>query len=174
MELIFRNDLNTELSQKLTLTPEMIQSLNVLQYSRGELVDYMYDMMMENPVIELEDPDYVVQQPVSDASADSDDYDADYDSDGESESIGQELGENSDKEWDAEDWYNYAENMGYDDENYYGRNTYDTQDSDRYDYMVADDMTLEENLLNQVEMTGAPYMTRAIAAYIIQTLDDKC
>ena len=67
MELIFRNDLNTELSQKLTLTPEMIQSLNVLQYSRGELVDYIYDMMMENPVIELEDPDYVVQQPVSDA-----------------------------------------------------------------------------------------------------------
>ena len=173
MELIFRNDLNTELSQKLTLTPEMIQSLNVLQYSRGELVDYIYDMMMENPVIELEDPDYVVQQPVSDASAGSDDYDADYDSDGESESIGQELGENSDKEWDAEDWYNYAENMGYDDENYYGRNTYDTQDSDRYDYMVADDMTLEENLLNQVEMTGAPYMTRAIAAYIIQTLDDN-
>lgn len=173
MELIFRNDLNTELSQKLTLTPEMIQSLNVLQYSRGELVDYIYDMMMENPVIELEDPDYVVQQPVSDASAGSDDYDADYDSDGESESIGQELGENSDKEWDAEDWYNYAENMGYDDENYYGRSTYDTQDSDRYDYMVADDMTLEENLLNQVEMTGAPYMTRAIAAYIIQTLDDN-
>ena len=52
MELIFRNDLNTELSQKLTLTPEMIQSLNVLQYSRGELVDYIYDMMMENPVRE--------------------------------------------------------------------------------------------------------------------------
>ena len=175
MELIFRNDLNTELSQKLTLTPEMIQSLNVLQYSRGELVDYIYDMMMENPVIELEDPDYVIQQPISEtadsieATSDGDDYNADY----EAESIGQELGEYADREWDAEDWYNYAENMGYDDDNYYGRNTYDTQNSDRYDYMVADDMTLEENLLNQVEMTGAPYMTRAIAAYIIQTLDDN-
>lgn len=175
MELNFRNDLYTELSQKLTLTPEMIQSLNILQYSRGELVDYIYDMMMENPVIELEDPDYIIQQSASeshnDASENSEtyDYDSDYDSDG----VGQELGDSADREWNAEDWYNYAENMGYDDDNYYGRNTYDTQDSDRYDYMVADDMTLEENLLNQVEMTGAPYMKRAAAAYIIQTLDDN-
>lgn len=171
MELIFRNDLNTELSQKLTLTPEMIQSLNVLQYSRGELIDYIYDMMMENPVIELEDPDYV--QP-AEVMPETESYDDGYDDYGHDdvEAVSDDAAD-AEREWDAEDWYNYADNMGYDDDNYYGRSTYDTQDSDRYDYMVAADMTLEENLLNQVEMTGAPYMTRAVAAYIIQTLDDN-
>jgi RNA polymerase sigma-54 factor len=156
MELNFRNDLNTELSQRLALTPEMIQSLNILQYSRGELVDYMYDIMMENPVIEFEEPDFSAQPVVEADSVDS--YDDEY----------------SDRfEWDAGEWSDYAESMGYDDENYYGRYSYDTQDSDRYDYSVSDAVTLEENLLEQVEMTDAPYLIRAIASYIVQTLDDN-
>ncbi len=37
MELIFRNDLNTELSQKLTLTPEMIQFLTFFSTAEASL-----------------------------------------------------------------------------------------------------------------------------------------
>ena len=50
MELFFGHDINIEQTQKLTLTPEMIQSLNILQFSRGELYDYVYSEMIENPV----------------------------------------------------------------------------------------------------------------------------
>lgn len=187
MDLIFKNDLNTEISQKLTLTPEMIQSLNILQYTRGELVDYIYDMMMENPVIELEDPDYIVPSAMNAADNDHDNHDDndDYDKDGADDGSGEPNHEGASDEagyddegydferWDQEDWYHYADHMGYDDESYYGRYTYDTQDSDRYDYSAADDMTLEDNLLNQVELTNEPYLKRAIAVYIIQTLDDN-
>ena len=167
MDLAFRNDLNTELDQRLTLTPEMIQSLNVLQYSSGELVDYVYEMMMENPVIELETPDYVQAVP------DGDDYgykDEDY-ADGMDDYYAD--GSPAEREWDSEDWYNYAESMGYDDDSYYGRSAYISENSDRYDYEASFSVTLEESLLNQVEMTDAPYMIRAIAVYIIQTLDDN-
>jgi len=168
MELIFRNDLNTELSQKLTLTPEMIQSLNILQYNRSELIDYVYDMMMENPVIELDDPDYIVSSPPaeSEGSVSGDD---EYYKDAEDGSPSMEDG----ADWDQDDWYVYSQHMGYDDESYYGRHSYDSQESDRYDYAAMDEMTLEENLLAQVEVTGADYLTRAVAAYIIQTLDDN-
>ena len=166
MELIFRNDLNTELSQKLTLTPEMIQSLNILQYNRGELVDYIYDMMMENPVIDLENPDYIVRSQEMPDSEYEDDFRDEYGESGNDNEV-------SPAEWDAEDWYHYAESMGYDDENYYGKYSYDAQDGDWYEYSAASDITLEEALLNQVEMTQAPYLVRAAAAYIIQTLDDN-
>lgn len=169
MELFFGHDLDTDLNQKLTLTPEMIQSLNILQYSRDELVDCIYDMMMENPVIELDNPDYIVK-PAGETADMDDSYSDEYNQD---EITPQPSEDGNDRDWDAEDWYEYAENMSYSDDSYYGRSMYDPQNSDRYDYMVASGTTLEESLLSQVEMTGAPYMTRAIAAYIIQTLDDN-
>ena len=45
MELVFRNDLSLRQTQKLTMTPELIQSLKILQLGSAELLEYIYDKM---------------------------------------------------------------------------------------------------------------------------------
>ena len=173
MDLYFGHDIDIEQSQKLVLTPEMIQSLNILQFSRGELFDYVYGAMIENPVIDIDAPDEYSQQLLD--PADVEDYN-DWDEFGGDLDYGDDydlLSEDTPFDWDADDWYNYAENMGYDNENYYGKYTYDAEKSDRYEFSSSSAMTLEENLLSQLDVCQAPYMTKAVAAYIIQTLDDN-
>ena len=41
MELILGNQLKTEQTQKLILSTEMIQSLNLLQFTSSELADFI-------------------------------------------------------------------------------------------------------------------------------------
>lgn len=46
--------LTLEQTQKLTLTPELIQSIKILQFSSAELESYVEDQIMNNPVLESE------------------------------------------------------------------------------------------------------------------------
>ena len=46
-------------------------------------------------------------------------------------------------------------------------------DDSPYDLSVSDEFTLEESLLNQVDLSEEPYLVRATAAYIVQTLDEN-
>lgn len=48
-------ELSIELAQKQILTQHMVQSMEILQMNTMELTDYVENMAMENPVIELED-----------------------------------------------------------------------------------------------------------------------
>jgi len=43
-----------ELSQKLMITPELQQSIHILQLSSYELSQYLQEQAMENPVLEME------------------------------------------------------------------------------------------------------------------------
>ena len=138
MNLTLLPDINIELSQKLTLTQEMVQSLEILQLSRGELYDHVYDVMLENPVIDVEMPEQPIAQMI--------------------ESV---------------DWQDYARTYGEDDFNYYGRNTYGMENIEPIEYSMTSEMTLEENLMSQVEYCDVPYIVESIAVYIIQTLDDN-
>lgn len=49
-------DLTLTLSQKLTLSQRMLQSAEILQMSSQELVEYMKELSVENPVVEYEEP----------------------------------------------------------------------------------------------------------------------
>lgn len=53
------NGIEISLSQKqeLKLTPQLLQSLGVLQMTAGELLDHLKKQAEENPVIELSEPD---------------------------------------------------------------------------------------------------------------------
>jgi len=48
--------LSFEQNLQLKLTPELRQSLNLLQYSSMELRDYLYQQEMENPLLEVNEP----------------------------------------------------------------------------------------------------------------------
>lgn len=48
-------DIQLELSQSQILSPKLIQSLEILQMSSQEMIEYIKDMSMENPVVDLEE-----------------------------------------------------------------------------------------------------------------------
>lgn len=45
--------LKTELRQELKLTPQLLQSMEVLQMNSQELLDYLGKISEENPTLEL-------------------------------------------------------------------------------------------------------------------------
>lgn len=46
-------DLSQKQTLKLTLTPELQQSINILKYSSIELIDFLYDQANDNPLLEI-------------------------------------------------------------------------------------------------------------------------
>lgn len=77
---------------------------------------------------------------------------------------------------DPQEWQRYSEfnGDGWAEEGgfspYHG---YGDFDDSPYDLSVSDEFTLEESLLNQVDLSEEPYLVRATAAYIVQTLDEN-
>lgn len=47
--------LNTKLQQELRLTPQLRQSIEILRYSTMDLIEYIQEKSMENPVLEVEE-----------------------------------------------------------------------------------------------------------------------
>ena len=178
MELNFRNELKTEQTQKLALSQEMVQSLNILKFSGEELLDYLSDAMDENPVIDVELPSMGEQQ-IVEVTDDSRFY-----LEEDSEYIPEEdlfgsvydgVYDNREDEWEPRDWYEYSETVTQEYDNYYGRYTYDSEYRDLYDFDLSGngDMSLPDHLAYQLELTDAPFMTKAVADYIILSLDEN-
>lgn len=51
-----RMDLNLTLKQTQTLSPQMLQSMEILQMGSQELLEYIQEQVQENPVLELDSP----------------------------------------------------------------------------------------------------------------------
>ena len=47
-------DLTIEQTQKLTMTPELIQAIQILQFNTQELETFVQDELMQNPVLEYD------------------------------------------------------------------------------------------------------------------------
>ena len=47
-------DLTIEQTQKLTMTPELIQAIQILQFNTQELDEFVQDELMQNPVLEFD------------------------------------------------------------------------------------------------------------------------
>ena len=47
-------DLTIEQTQKLTMTPELIQAIQILQYNTQELEAFVQEELMQNPVLEYD------------------------------------------------------------------------------------------------------------------------
>lgn len=208
MELILGSHLKTEQTQKLILNTEMIQSLNLLQFTSNELADFISEEMIGNPVLDFGEDESSIHQMVD---ADrimnpSEDYDIDeyngYGSDDEAESLYGAMAGAFDLYGDAQDmpgvyagisgvpeWYeeisgasgNYGGMSGWQEYTgftggssaYYGRDSYTGEEGQPYPFGTISELTLEESLLSQVELCSEPYMVKATAAYIIQTLDEN-
>lgn len=178
MELSFRNEQKIEQKQSLSLTPEMVQSLNILRFSGGELLDYISEAIEENPVMDI-DIDYVESSHPS--VSEEGGVDQEEQSDFGEISVPDEdffdaaFSQSDSDEWEPMDWYEYSENASVEYDSYYGKLTYDSEYRDHYDYESAggEGVSLPEHLEYQLELLDAPFMTKAIANYIILSLDDN-
>ena len=142
--------LQFRLSQHLTLTPQLQQSIRLLQLSTIELNQEIERMLMENPILEREDGDDDTRVPAGGG-------DGDARAEPQTESAS-EASEAPEADWSSEPPPNW-------------RAGDDNADADR-SFSAPDNPTLREHLLAQLGLTNLPQRDRALIEILIDALDD--
>lgn len=180
-----KHSLQLKLSQHLTLTPQLQQSIRLLQLSTLELNQELERFLQENPLLEREEeegeegapptptaeaapeppPDLPVEMPSdipSEISTSSSTDAAGDDADEVSEAP--EAAESTEREsMDDADWL---------DEGSYGNSGSPEGEESDYPQMPAGTPSLREHLLWQVNLMNMPHRDKQMAAIIIDSLDD--
>lgn len=157
-------DLKIEQSQKLVMTPELIQAIQILKFNTQELDSYVQEQLLINPVLEQAGG----EQRHAERRTDSD----------REERIGSmddRRGEASASRRDDDfDWKEYIKDREYDDISYRqweDRNGEDRENS--YEQYVSSDITLSEHLMFQLECATERKGCRRVGEYIIESLDEN-
>ena len=135
MDLTFGQNLNTEQIQQLSLTPEMVQSLKLLRLGGEDLLDYIFEALEENPVLDIREEDLADRQLV--AAVETDEKEEPFDDYGDSHDGSMDDLEYG-MDWDG--YYSY-----YDEEITYGgedRYTDYSQKRHRYPKTSSDNLFL--------------------------------
>ena len=149
-----KHSLQLKLGQHLTLTPQLQQSIRLLQLSTLELNQELEQMLQDNPLLEREDEDEAgfatAEVPAHTAEA-------------EAQSTETPQPDNADSEpvtaLDDADWNDYSAAGG------------DDEDSD-YAQGSVSGATLREHLLNQLIVSPLTLRDRTLVAALIDDLDD--
>lgn len=149
-------DLTIEQTQKLVMTPELIQAIQILQFNTQELESYVEEQLLTNPVLE----------PLRAAEAPEDAREA--------ERAGDEYGEKAGKtDKDNEfDWAEHFKEREYDDISYRQEYNPDRQEH-QFEQFVTQSITLTEHLLFQLQFVEMKKSCRQVARYIVETLDEN-
>lgn len=148
-------DLTIEQVQKLVMTPELIQAIQILQFSTQELDSYVQEQMLVNPVLEQE-------QRESEAPEDS-------------ERIREEKQTEEDRHQDEVlDWKEYIRDSNYGDEGYGKWQDKSSENrANEYEKFVTNDVTLPEHLMFQFQFAAKNKGCRHVGKYIIESLDEN-
>lgn len=129
-------DLTIEQAQKLVMTPELIQAIQILQFNTQELDAYIQEQLLVNPVLEQS----------SDEVSDSSSHDA------HEEHFDEEKKEQQSSKDDDFDWKEYLKDRQYDDISYRQSEYPSEDDKERnYERYVTSDVTLPEHLMFQLQ-----------------------
>lgn len=157
--------LQFRLSQHLTLTPQLQQSIRLLLLSTVELNQEIERMLMENPILERADEDNAPRVSAPSSASDgpfegpSDGRSGDV-SDGPSEDPGpqqMEPGEGPGPDWSGEP---SASSRATD------------EDDDGRSYTATDSPSLRDHLIGQMGLTNLARRDRALVEILIDALDD--
>ncbi|QIB69988.1 RNA polymerase factor sigma-54 [Aminipila butyrica] len=172
-------DLTIEQTQKLVMTPELIQAIQILQFNTQELDNYVQEQILVNPVLEQVSP-----ADTGEASSSSRDRGEGLEIGGHAErpDSGQELRErtrelNSEtlgsNELSSKEWAEHIKEREYDDISY-RQGDYTKEDKDySFEQFVTSDVTLSEHLMFQLQFAAIKPSYRNIGRYIIESLDDN-
>ena len=154
-------DLTIEQVQKLVMTPELIQAIQILQFNTQELDAYVEEQLLVNPVLEHSTAG------VSDEDAREDREESFHDAQNQEKS-------SSDTRQEEFDWKEYIRERQYDDISYrQGEYTPDEDRNDPLERYVSSDVTLPEHLLFQLQCCGISDEETRIGEYIIESLDEN-
>ena len=155
--------LQFRLSQHLTLTPQLQQSIRLLQLSTVELNQEIDRILMENPALEREDHAEGGGDPEAPRAPVSEPTPASSSSEGGSSEGGASEGGSGEQDWSAELAGNWRTGSG--------AGSDDDEDGDRA-FTAADTPTLRDHLFTQLSLTNLPTRDRAFVALLIDALDE--
>jgi len=151
---LMKHSLQLKLGQHLTLTPQLQQSIRLLQLSTLELNQELEQMLQDNPLLEREEEDeaspVAAEAPVHTAEAEAQSTETPERDAADTESI---------TALDDSDWNDYS-SAGSDDE------------EGDYSEGSISGSTLREHLLNQLIVSPLTLRDRTIVAALIDDLDD--
>lgn len=157
-------DLSIEQMQKLVMTPELIQAIQILQFNTQELESFIDEQLLVNPLLDVNSPNAV----------DNDNNEKkEYDND-EKQTFDNEPNEptepNEHNTSEDMDWKEYFKE--YDDISYKQKEYSDESKETSYEQYVSTDITLSEHLMFQLQfiMEEDKYLKK-IGRYIIESLD---
>lgn len=153
-------DLTIEQVQKLVMTPELIQAIQILQFNTHELDSYVQEQLLVNPVLE---------QAGEEASGSRE-----TERSREGEDLRQQKDNSSASKDDEFDWREYIKDRQYDDISY--RQWEDRSGEEKentYEQYVSSDVTLPEHLMFQLQFASSKKGCRRVGRYIIESLDEN-
>ncbi|WP_018077777.1 RNA polymerase factor sigma-54 [Thiobacillus denitrificans] len=149
-----KHSLQLKLGQHLALTPQLQQSIRLLQLSTLELNQELEQILQDNPLLEREDEDET-SYAVADAPA--------HTAEAEAQSTETPAPENVESEpstaLDDADWNDYSAASGDDEDNDYAQGS-------------VSGATLREHLLNQLIVSPLTLRDRTLVAALIDDLDE--
>ena len=147
-------DLTIEQTQKLVMTPELIQAIKLLQFNIQELESYVQDQILTNPVLEQE-TEHEGDQPLHEGGADAETAPVQRESQDWEEYIRGSYEEGRDGQWDRQ-WIERQDD-----------------NADFYERYVSSDLTLPEHLMFQLQMIAQSETEERIGRFIIESLDEN-
>lgn len=157
-------DLTIEQTQKLVMTPELIQAIQILQFNTQELDNYVQEQLLVNPVLEQgtshSEPSETNEnaENVTGLSERTRELNSDT------------LGSN---ELSSNEWAEHIKEREYDDISY-KQGDYSKDDKEySFEQFVTSDVTLPEHLMFQLQFAPIKHSCRTIGKYIIESLDDN-
>ena len=151
-------ELTIEQTQKLVMTPELIQAIQLLQFNTQELENYVQEQILANPVLER-------AEKAGNESADTNEND----DEGEKKSA-EAQNDGEDREFD---WAEHFRERGYDDISY-RQGIRDREQSDfSYEHFISSEVSLTDHLMMQLDFVPMKPACKMIAKYLIESLDEN-
>jgi RNA polymerase sigma-54 factor len=155
-------DLTIEQSQKLVMTPELIQAIQILQFNTQELESYVEEQLLTNPILETQ----AAPPPEGEGEKTADEFQAKTDE----FQPGQDFEQKESADFD---WAEHFKEKEYDDISY-RQWEYNAEKSDyTYEQFVSSEVTLSENLMFQLQFAPIKHSCRTVGRYIIESLDEN-
>jgi RNA polymerase sigma-54 factor len=153
-----KHSLQLKLSQHLTLTPQLQQSIRLLQLSTLELNQEIETFLQENPLLERDEEEEGAPPPVP-GTLTSPATTSTTESPAPAENAGSEESPAPETDWSLDDGYGSFGGQDGDDES-------DTP------MMAAEPTKLRDHLLGQISLMQMPERDKSIVAFLIDNLDD--
>lgn len=148
-------NLTIEQTQKLTMTPELIQAIQILQFNSQELDDFVRDELMQNPVLEYEAGEEKAEKEREQEIS-------------KSESLDNK--EAAEADFDLREKIKEEE---YDDISYKQWEHRKDNDEPTFEQFVSKEETLEDYLLLQLTFSSLKGEDMKIGRYLVEAIDEN-